>query len=159
MAQIAPQPEVPLHDPQVSEESGLDNLVAEPEINTELHVKENKANDICNFDKTPEHVCMGDSSQAISNSENKEPVKVTTDDLQNVPAVEVKNSTCEQSKVTENACTNEPPAQVKPKLSKVERLRALGIDLSVKPLLRPDDGTFVNLEEPKPNKGICQRVK
>ncbi|XP_073471696.1 claspin [Aquarana catesbeiana] len=155
VAQITPQPEVPLQDPQVSEESALVNLVAEPDINTELHVTENKANDVCNFDKTPELVCMGDSSQPICNTENKEPVeKVTNDDLQNVLALEVKNSTCEQSKVTENACTNEPPTQVKPKLSKAERLRALGIDLSVKPLLRPDDGTFVNLEEPKPNKEL-----
>ncbi|XP_018432058.1 PREDICTED: claspin [Nanorana parkeri] len=152
--EITPQPDVPLQDPQVSQESALDKLLVEPKINTEFHLTENKAIDICNSGNTTEHVCKDVSSQPIFSSENEESDKVTNDVLQNVPVPEVESTTCEQSKVTENTCTNELSTQVKPKLSKVERLRALGIDLSVKPLLRPDDGIFVNLDEPKQNKEL-----
>ncbi|XP_029427361.1 LOW QUALITY PROTEIN: claspin [Rhinatrema bivittatum] len=38
--------------------------------------------------------------------------------------------------------------------SKLEKLLALGVDLSIKPRLCPDDSTFVNLDEPKENKDL-----
>ncbi|CAH2221961.1 claspin isoform X1 [Pelobates cultripes] len=44
--------------------------------------------------------------------------------------------------------------QAIPKLSKLEKLRALGVDLSLKPRLCPDNGSFVNLDEPQVNKAL-----
>ncbi|OCT92086.1 hypothetical protein XELAEV_18015143mg [Xenopus laevis] len=60
---------------------------------------------------------------------------------------------CEQiqNDVVEMQRMPEQPTH-KPKLSKLEKLKALGVDLSIKPRLCPDDGSFVNLDEPKPNK-------
>ncbi|XP_071992939.1 claspin isoform X1 [Engystomops pustulosus] len=58
------------------------------------------------------------------------------------------------SDATEDNVLNVAVVQEKPKLSKVEKLRALGINLSIKPCLCPDDGSFVNLDEPKPNKDL-----
>ncbi|KAM5179724.1 claspin [Mantella aurantiaca] len=144
----------PLQDPQVSQESASDNLVAEPEISTDLHRPENKPNDICNSENTQDLLCKDVASQQTFSSENQQPVEKAMNDLQNVDVSEAKTTTCEQSKVTENTVTNELLTQVIPKLSKLERLRALGVDLSIKPLLRPDNGTFVNLEEPKTNKEL-----
>nr|XP_033811739.1 claspin isoform X1 [Geotrypetes seraphini] len=40
------------------------------------------------------------------------------------------------------------------KKSKLEKLLALGVDLSIKPRLCPDDSSFVNLDEPKANKEL-----
>ncbi|KAM8977391.1 claspin [Pelodytes ibericus] len=47
-----------------------------------------------------------------------------------------------------------PPMQHATKLSKLEKLRAMGVDLSLKPRLCPDYGSFVNLDEPKQNKEL-----
>nr|DBA33691.1 TPA: hypothetical protein GDO54_001333 [Pyxicephalus adspersus] len=153
--EIMPQSEVPLQNSQVFQESAVGNLETEFKMHTELPPTETKTNDICNPENTTEHVCKDDSSQLIFSSENRVPVEnVTNDVLQNVPVQDAKSTTCEPSKVAESTCSNELLAQVKPKMSKVERLRALGVDLSVKPLLKPDDGTFVNLDEPKPNKEL-----
>ncbi|XP_069478701.1 claspin [Ambystoma mexicanum] len=38
--------------------------------------------------------------------------------------------------------------------SKLHKLRELGVDLSLKPRFCPDDGAFIDLEEPQPNKEL-----
>ncbi|XP_062818333.1 claspin [Anolis carolinensis] len=45
-----------------------------------------------------------------------------------------------------------PPAE-KAKKSKLDRLRELGVDLTVKPRLCFEDDSFIDLDEPKPNRG------
>ncbi|KAM4699525.1 claspin isoform 2-T2 [Discoglossus pictus] len=58
------------------------------------------------------------------------------------------------SQTVEETTKSPVPTQHKAKLSKLEKLRALGVDLSLKPCLCPDDGSFVNLDEPKQNKEL-----
>uniref|UniRef100_H3BB53 Claspin n=1 Tax=Latimeria chalumnae TaxID=7897 RepID=H3BB53_LATCH len=49
---------------------------------------------------------------------------------------------------------DEVTLQVKHKKSKLEKLRELGVDLTVKPRLCADEDAFVNLEEPQVNKEL-----
>lgn len=123
-----------------------------------MQLTENEASNLKNLKNSSQCVYKDNSSQPVFCLQNEEPVEKVTNVLQNVLVQEANSTVCEQSKATEITITNAPLAQDKPKLSKVERLRALGVDLSIKPLLRPDDGTFVNLEEPQPNKGIYKHV-
>ncbi|XP_042294824.1 claspin [Sceloporus undulatus] len=46
------------------------------------------------------------------------------------------------------------PTGEKTKKSKLDRLRELGVDLTVKPRLCSEDDSFIDLDEPKPNKGV-----
>uniref|UniRef100_A0A8C5P6I0 Claspin n=1 Tax=Leptobrachium leishanense TaxID=445787 RepID=A0A8C5P6I0_9ANUR len=52
-----------------------------------------------------------------------------------------------------NGSSSSTTAQIQ-RLSKLEKLRALGVDLSLKPRLCPNDGSFVNLDDPQPNKEL-----
>eukprot|EP00079_Xenopus_tropicalis_P012188 XP_002938885.2 PREDICTED: claspin isoform X1 [Xenopus tropicalis] len=72
--------------------------------------------------------------------------------FQSPSILQPESTVCEQ--IQNNVDSNLMPEQPlhKPKLSKLEKLRALGVDLSIKPRLCPNDGSFVNLDEPKPNK-------
>ncbi|XP_053562979.1 claspin [Bombina bombina] len=60
----------------------------------------------------------------------------------------------EQSQTTVPIVEVTAPTPQKAKLSKLEKLRALGVDLSLKPRLCPDEGSFINLDEPKENKEL-----
>ncbi|CAJ0934902.1 unnamed protein product [Ranitomeya imitator] len=112
---------------------------------------EDKAIDVDNSEKS---TLFSATVDAFNNQESKCcSDETTTEVLQDVSEPELKSTTLDHGDETENSCSNVTVAQEKPKISKLEKLRALGIDLSIKPRLCPDDGSFVNLDEPKPNKG------
>ncbi|XP_068125196.1 claspin [Hyperolius riggenbachi] len=132
-----------------------DCLAAQIVPSAECQLLETKVIDTDHSERLSEVVCNEGASQTEFNSQNEEhSEEASTDSHENITVPEAESVACEPIKVTENICTGEPPAQDNPKLSKMKRLLALGVDLSIKPLLRPDDGTFVNLDEPKPNKEL-----
>ncbi|XP_073419054.1 claspin isoform X2 [Dendrobates tinctorius] len=113
---------------------------------------EDKAIDVDNSEKS---TLISATLDAFNNQESKcYNEEKTTEVLQEVSEPELKSTTHDHGDGTENSCSNVSVAQEKPKFSKLEKLRALGIDLSIKPRLCPDDGSFVNLDEPKPNKDL-----
>ncbi|XP_077151928.1 claspin isoform X2 [Ranitomeya variabilis] len=113
---------------------------------------EGKAVDVDNSEKS---TLFSATVDAFNNQESKCcSEEKTTEVLQDVSEPELKSTTHDHGDETENSCSNVTVAQEKPKISKLEKLRALGIDLSIKPRLCPDDGSFVNLDEPKPNKDL-----
>ncbi|XP_056413169.1 claspin isoform X2 [Hyla sarda] len=89
--------------------------------------------------------------QTFSSQENHEE---TIEMIQDITKPERNNTAHDEADAILSTCSVTTVLQDKPKLSKLEKLRALGINLSVKPRLCPDDGSFVNLDEPKPNKDI-----
>ncbi|XP_069827749.1 claspin [Dendropsophus ebraccatus] len=112
---------------------------------------ENKAVDF----STDEKLTLLSGSDGVhqtfnSQANQEEPVEM----LQNIAKPELESTACNLANAAQNSCVNVVAAQEKPKLSKLEKLRALGINLSVKPRLCPDDGSFVNLDEPKTNKDL-----
>ncbi|XP_053311925.1 claspin [Spea bombifrons] len=74
------------------------------------------------------------------------------ENVSGVPSLQKENAACEQGLTAEKSSTVSTPRI--PKLSKLEKLRALGVDLAVKPRLCADEGSFVNLDEPNPNKEL-----
>ncbi|KAG8451421.1 hypothetical protein GDO86_003579 [Hymenochirus boettgeri] len=81
-------------------------------------------------------------------------VKVANETTQTVFAPRLQDQLCESIQhETKNLVATEQILH-KPKLSRMEKLRALGIDVSIKPRLCPDNGSFVNLDEPKHNKEL-----
>ncbi|XP_075460687.1 claspin isoform X2 [Ascaphus truei] len=61
---------------------------------------------------------------------------------------------CDESQTSAQTSAFTVSTQHKAKQSKLEKLRALGVDLSLKPRLCPDDGSFINFDEPEPNKEL-----
>ncbi|XP_075709481.1 claspin [Rhinoderma darwinii] len=93
--------------------------------------------------------------QTFANPDNEEYVQEETNGmLQDIAEPELESTTCGHANAAENRCLIIAVGQNKPKLSKLEKLRALGINLSIKPRLCSDDGCFVNLDEPEPNKDL-----
>ncbi|KAG9492829.1 hypothetical protein GDO78_001019 [Eleutherodactylus coqui] len=108
---------------------------------------ENQAIDINNTEKSSLLSATDGAHETVANQEE------TTQTVLDFSEPELKSATHDHTDITENSSTIAVP-QEKPKLSKLEKLRALGINLSIKPRLCPDDGLFVNLDEPKPNKDL-----
>ncbi|KAM3936089.1 claspin [Leptodactylus fuscus] len=146
--------EVPLLNPQaVALEGAVTNASAEGESQS-LDILENEQ--IVNYsEKSTLLSDTNGSHQPLANQETEECIQVDTFKMvQNVSEPDLKSTTCDPTESTEDGITNIPVVQEKPKLSKLEKLRALGISLSIKPRLCPDDGSFINLDEPKPNKDL-----
>ncbi|XP_041069498.1 claspin isoform X2 [Carcharodon carcharias] len=71
-----------------------------------------------------------------------------------VPDAVVKLSNDVPSVTEEEQKQLEATSMVKQRKSKLDKLRVLGVDLTLKPRLCADEGAFVNLEEPKENKEL-----
>lgn len=144
--------EVPLQKPQAAAIEAVtdasDDAKCQPCGNLE-----NKAIDVNKSEKSTLLSGSDGVHETFANTENKEYVQETIEMLQDISKPDHKSTICDHADTTENICSNIAVAQEKPKLSKLEKLRALGINLSIKPRLCPDDGSFINLDEPKPNKG------
>ncbi|XP_073522042.1 claspin [Phyllobates terribilis] len=144
--------ELPLQNPQAAVvQEGVTNTAADSECQS-VGDLEYKAIDVDNSEKS---TLFSATVSAFNNQETKDcSEEKTTEVLQDVSEPELKSTTHDHGDETEHSCSNVTGAQEKPKISKLEKLRALGIDLSIKPRLCPDDGSFVNLDEPKPNKDL-----
>ncbi|KAM9319535.1 claspin [Gastrophryne carolinensis] len=137
-----------IQESQDLQRSGPESLGKEPATSTECPPLESEIND------SSENVTEENKDDLAPSVPNLETEEVKADAQQNISVPEDKSTVVEPIKGVETANLDTSSPQVKSKLSKVERLRALGVDLSVKPLLKPDNGTFVNLEAPKPNKEL-----
>ncbi|XP_075051577.1 claspin isoform X2 [Mixophyes fleayi] len=147
--------EVDVQNTQVSRSAALNESVAE--TSGECQPADNLEHEIStgNSEITSEPSSIDCSGQTVCHQENEKCIKKVTNEIsKDIPEPEVKSATCEHSQTIGKSCSNSAPKQAKPKLSKLEKLRALGVNLSVKPRLCPDDGSFVNLEDPKPNKDL-----
>ncbi|XP_067867408.1 claspin isoform X2 [Heterodontus francisci] len=71
-----------------------------------------------------------------------------------VPDTVVKLSSDMPSLTEEEQKQLEAASKAKQRKSKLDKLRVLGVDLTLKPRLCADEGAFVNLEEPKENKEL-----
>ncbi|XP_063810535.1 claspin isoform X3 [Pseudophryne corroboree] len=146
-----------LKNTEVTQSAALDEPVAEmtaygdcQPANLEL-----KVNSTCNPEYTPKPSYEVCSSRTVSLHESEKTINKVNDEIPwDIPEPELKGTTYEHSLPNGKSCTNSTVTQAKPKLPKIEKLRALGVDLSIKPRLCADEGSFVNLEEPKPNKEL-----
>ncbi|KAM4795780.1 claspin [Rhinophrynus dorsalis] len=99
--------------------------------------------------------CESNFVQTDSNHVHEEGGVNMAGETQNeISTTQPEGTLCEQIQTGVQRPVITRPVQNKAKQSKLEKLRALGVDLSLKPRLCPDDGSFVNLDEPKPNKEL-----
>ncbi|KAM4044550.1 claspin isoform 2-T2 [Anomaloglossus baeobatrachus] len=147
--------ELPLQNPQAA---NLEEAVTDPAADGEHQYVgdlENKAIDVDNSEKS---TLLSATVDVLDNLESKDCIEekttATTEEIQDVSEAELRSMTNDHGDKMENSGSNIAGAQEKHKISKLEKLRALGISLSIKPRLCPDDGSFVNLDEPKPNKDL-----
>lgn len=89
------------------------------------------------------HLILAECSESVTDSGN-------TNVLEQIKEQSVDSSAAPQEPVPPPAI---PEAGEKAKKSKLDRLREMGVDLSVKPKLCSGDNSFINLEEPQPNQG------
>ncbi|XP_043915897.1 claspin [Protopterus annectens] len=100
----------------------------------------------CSVEQTMDTAVGGSSAEMVSEiadiSTDRNKIEVTNNLLETNTGREKPHDQIEKSEVI---------LPVKQKKSKFDKLRELGVDLSLKPRLNPDEGSFINLEEPKVN--------
>ncbi|XP_040280315.1 claspin [Bufo bufo] len=146
--------EVPLQKPQAA---AVEEAVTEASASEDCQPisSENKAVDVNNSENSSILSSVHVAHQTFADGENDAHVQERAIEMsQDISKPDLKSTTCDHADATEDNRSNIATVKEKPKLSKLEKLRALGINLSVKPRLCPDDGSFINLDEPKPNKDL-----
>ncbi|XP_078093311.1 claspin isoform X2 [Mustelus asterias] len=140
---------------QMEKNKGPVEAIEQPDISTDLDSKERDSVDTEPNIKPDHYFCLelseetGSSDGLITMHENShvELVKV-------IPDAVVKLSNDAPNVTVEEQKQLEATSITRHRKSKLDKLRVLGVDLTLKPRLCADEGTFVNLEEPKENKEL-----
>uniref|UniRef100_UPI00398F80E2 claspin isoform X2 n=1 Tax=Pristiophorus japonicus TaxID=55135 RepID=UPI00398F80E2 len=148
-------PNLPESEIQVEKNEGPVETIKQLDFSTDLESKEKD-------DVNPEYSTGSDqysfclelaektgSSEKLTIMPEEPPVEL--DKI--VPDAVVKLSSDVPS-VTEEQQQSDATSMAKQRKCKLDKLRVLGVDLTLKPRLCADEGAFVNLEEPKVNKEL-----
>ncbi|XP_072404489.1 claspin isoform X1 [Chiloscyllium punctatum] len=131
-------------------------MLEQPDISTDL---ESNGKDSVNAEYSTEHdnysFCLeltdetgsSDRQPMLPENPHEEVDKIVPDSVLKLSS-EIQRDTEEVHKQLETT------SMVKQRKSKLDKLRVLGVDLTLKPRLCADEGAFVNLEEPKENKEL-----
>ncbi|XP_067862645.1 claspin isoform X2 [Heptranchias perlo] len=152
-------PNLPGSEIQVEKSEEPVETIEQPDFSTDLV---NKEKDYVN----PEHSTESDHysfclelTEEMETAGSSEKVTIMPEDPyveldKIIPDAVVKLSSDLPSVTEEEDQRLEAASMVNQRKSKLDKLRELGVDLTLKPRLCADEGAFVNLEEPKVNKEL-----